>query len=66
MLCKNCPHLKSRLVGDITAVYWCGLVGSGYNHTSIGVQPWIEKPHPKCPLRGDKNNAKRLPTDPPK
>ena len=50
-LCKDCPHLKSRQAGIITTIYWCGLVGDGRKGTSIGCHPWIEKPHPKCPLR---------------
>ena len=50
-LCKDCPHLKSRQAGIITTIYWCGLVGDGRKGASIGCRPWIEKPHPKCPLR---------------
>ena len=50
-ICKDCPHLKSRQAGIITTIYWCGLVGDGRKGTSIGCHPWIEKPHPKCPLR---------------
>ena len=47
MLCKDCPHLKSRQArpNAITTIYWCGL------NTSIGCYPWKEKPHPKCPLK---------------
>lgn len=51
-LCKDCPNLKSRQSkpNAITTIYWCGLVGNGRNGTSIGCYPWIDKPHPKCPL----------------
>mgnify|MGYP000956191735 CR=1 FL=1 len=50
-LCHNCNYLKSRNVGFVSTVFWCGLVGDGYSGTSIGVQPWIKRPHPKCPLQ---------------
>ena len=50
-LCKDCTHLKARQAGYITTIFWCGLVGDGRRGTSIGCHPWIEKPHPKCPLR---------------
>ena len=51
-LCKNCPHLRSRQTRPkaITTIYWCGLVGDGRKGTSIGCYPWMNKPHPKCPL----------------
>lgn len=50
MLCKDCKHLKSKMVGLVSSVYWCGLIGNGWTGTSIGVFPWKKKPHPKCPL----------------
>lgn len=52
-LCKDCQHLKSRQArpNAITTIYWCSLVGDGRKGTSIGCRPWIEKPHPKCPLK---------------
>jgi hypothetical protein len=52
-LCKDCPHLKSRQArpNAITTIYWCGLVGDGRKGTSIGCYPWLNKPHPKCPLK---------------
>ena len=53
-LCKNCHHLKSKKSGAISETYWCGLVGNGYQGTSIGIYPWISKPHPECPLKEDK------------
>lgn len=53
-LCKNCKHLKSKLSGAMSETYWCGLVGDGYQGTSIGIYPWLNKPHPKCPLKEDK------------
>lgn len=51
MLCKNCKYLKSKNVGIVSTVYWCGKVGDFYKNTSIGVYPWKNKPHPKCPLK---------------
>lgn len=57
-LCKDCPHLKSRQTGAITTVYWCGLVEDGRKGTSIGCHPWIEKQHPKCPLRNMKKKTR--------
>jgi len=50
-LCYDCQDLKSRMVGEVSTVYWCGLVGDGRKGTSIGINPWIRKQHPKCPLR---------------
>lgn len=50
-LCKDCEYMKSRLSGIVSTSCWCGLVGNGYNGTSIGVFPWLNKPHPKCPLK---------------
>lgn len=41
-LCKDCEYMKSRQSGIISTSYWCGLVGNGYNGTSIGVFPWLK------------------------
>ena len=35
----------------IKKIFSVGLVDGGRKGTSIGCHPWIEKPHPKCPLR---------------
>lgn len=43
-LCKDCLHCKSKQTGVVTFRYWCEI-------TKVGVRPWIEKPHPKCPLK---------------
>jgi hypothetical protein len=43
-LCKNCLHCKSKQTGVVTFRYWCEI-------TKVGVRPWMEKPHPKCPLK---------------
>lgn len=51
MLCKDCKYLKSKSVGIASTVYWCGKVGDFYKKTSIGVYPWKNKPHPKCPIK---------------
>lgn len=57
-LCHDCKHLKGRNVGFVSSVYWCGLVGNGRAGTSIGILPWLKRPHPKCPLRKEsKHNA---------
>lgn len=50
-MCRDCEYMKYRKSGIISTSYWCGLVGNGYNGTSIGVFPWLGKPHPKCPLK---------------
>lgn len=43
-LCKDCLHCKSKQTGVVTFRYWCEI-------TKVGVRPWMEKPHPKCPLK---------------
>lgn len=53
--CSNCPHLKSARAGLISYRYWCGLTGDGYNGKAIGVYPQKKTPHPKCPLKADKD-----------
>jgi len=53
MLCKNCPHCKSipARPGAMSIRSWCKLSkGSGYSGSALGVYPWANKPHPKCPL----------------
>lgn len=54
ILCSECKHMKSKMVGYVSSVHWCGAVGNGHKHTSIGVEPWRQKPHPKCPLKESK------------
>ena len=43
-LCKDCLHCKSKQTGVVTFRYWCEV-------TKVGVRTWMEKPHPKCPLK---------------
>lgn len=50
-LCKNCIHCKSKRVGCISYVSWCGISKKGKDGGRLGVNPWLDKPHPKCPLR---------------
>ena len=52
MLCANCKYVKSKSVGFISSIYWCGLSqGSTLKRTKLGVQPWRRSEHPKCPLK---------------
>lgn len=55
-LCSDCEYLKGRKVGLVSWVYWCSKTGNGYDGKALGIRPWINKPHPKCPLKGDKQN----------
>ena len=50
-LCRDCPNCKSAKTGAISERYWCGLTGDGWNGKALGVYPWKNKPHPKCPLK---------------
>ena len=51
MLCKNCKHLVGVSRGYISTRFYCKLApGDGHNGTGLGVHPWYDKPHPKCPL----------------
>ena len=50
-LCKNCIHCKGKQVGDISSVYWCDISKKGSNGQKLGVQPWRDSPHPKCPVK---------------
>lgn len=52
-LCRDCPNCKSAKTGAVSNRYWCGLTGDGYNGKAIGVYPWKNKPHPKCPMKGE-------------
>lgn len=51
MLCRNCKHCKSARVGYVSSRSWCKLTGDGWNGKAMGVYPWLDKPHPKCPLK---------------
>lgn len=51
-LCRDCPNCKSAKTGAVSNRYWCGLTGDGYNGKAMGVYPWKNKPHPKCPMKG--------------
>ncbi len=57
MLCKNCKHRRSVMTGHISSRSFCKLAsGDGYNGTGLGVEPWRNKPHPKCPLKNKKED----------
>lgn len=49
-LCRDCSKCKGARVGYVSHRYWCSLTGDGYNGKAMGVYPWLDKPHPKCPL----------------
>lgn len=51
MLCKDCRHLITRSVGYVSTRSFCGLVGDKGKEEGIGVEPWRDKPHPRCPLK---------------
>lgn len=53
MLCKDCKHLKEKGVGHVSALFWCN-ASPGKVGKKLGVQPWVEKVHPKCPLKINK------------
>lgn len=57
MLCKECKHLKEKTVGRVSAVFWCN-ASDGKAGNKLGVHPWIEKVHPKCPLKINKKEGK--------
>ena len=48
--CADCPHMKSRSIGYVSTLFWCGLVGNGWHGTSLGIRPWYNRRHPKCHL----------------
>ena len=57
MLCKNCKHRRSVMTGYVSSRSFCKLApGNGYDGTGLGVHPWYDKPHPKCPLNKKKEN----------
>ena len=49
-LCRECLHCKSKRVGDVTWVYWCEISKKQKNGSKLGVHPWCNSPHPKCPV----------------
>lgn len=50
-LCKNCIHCKSKPVGIISYIYWCNISKKEIQRGKLGVQPWRNTPHPKCPIK---------------
>ena len=59
MLCKDCKKCKGTRVGYVSHRYWCSLTGDGFNGKAMGVYPWLDKPHPKCPLKGLSNTHQK-------
>ena len=55
-LCRDCPHCKGTRMSYISFRYWCGLTGDGYNGKALGVYPWKNKTHPKCPLKEERKD----------
>lgn len=55
MLCRDCKHCKSKRVGLVSWVHWCDISPGKRDH-KLGVHPWIEKPHPKCPIKNRKGD----------
>ncbi len=50
-LCKDCPHARCTPGDNFQFRYWCGISdGDGVQGTALGIRPWYDKPHPKCPL----------------
>ena len=41
------PPMLARAIAKIAP-------GDGYEGTGLGVYPWYDKPHPKCPLKNKK------------
>jgi hypothetical protein len=55
MLCKDCKYLKSKQVGHVSSRSWCNISkGNALKGTKMGIHPWSDKEHPKCPLKGGK------------
>ena len=55
MLCKDCRHCKGVMSGYISTRFFCKIApGDGYDGKGLGVRPWCNKPHPKCPLKNKK------------
>lgn len=51
ILCKDCTYCHGTKVGFVSYRYWCSKTGNGYNGSALGVYPWKNYPHPKCPLQ---------------
>ena len=51
MICKNCKHCKEKRVGIVSNVYWCAKTPKDAEGKRLGVYPWYDTPHPKCPLK---------------
>ena len=51
MLCRDCKHLRSKQTGYISHVSFCGIKGDKGEGKGIGIYPWANKPHPKCPIK---------------
>ena len=49
-LCKNCEHLRTKTVGHVSSRSYCNLSKGEYGK-KLGVIPWADKQHPKCPLK---------------
>ena len=59
MLCSECKYLAGISRGYISTRFYCKLApGDGHNRTGLGVHPWYNKPHPKCPLKKNRENIK--------
>jgi len=51
-LCKNCPYIKSKMVGVVSTVFWCSISKRNKkNGRYMSVKPWCKKSNPKCPLK---------------
>lgn len=48
MLCRDCKYMKEINVTRITARYYCN-ISPGKQGNKLGVHPWINKEHSKCP-----------------
>lgn len=58
MLCTDCSHLKGKRVGIVSSVYWCAVSPKDKSGKQLGIKPWMKKPHPKCPLKIQKEPPK--------
>ena len=47
-LCKNCEFCHIEPVGYVSNRSWCML--SGDDGFAIGINPWKDRPHKRCPL----------------
>lgn len=52
MLCKDCKYCKTKYVGCCgSSRSYCDISsGSIAKGTRLGVRPWLNKEHPKCPI----------------